>query len=102
MKKIVINKNEYVLRSVLKNLFVYEEIKGAPFVFGKLVDEYLLFYSTLVANNETFSMPFSDFIDTCDANSGLFEEYKEFFLSELEKKAQVSNNANSTKKKKKR
>ena len=80
MKKITINGLEYTLRNILRNFFVYEEIKGAPFTFGKLIDEYLLFYCTLLANNETFSMSFADFIDVCDANPS----------SELEKQAQFA------------
>lgn len=103
MKTITINGVQYILKNVLRNFFVYEEIKGAPFVFGKLVDEYLLFYSTLIANNETFSIPFTEFIDLCDSDPKLFAEYKAFVVSELEKQAQIANTAtdNSTKKKRK-
>lgn len=90
MKKITINSLEYTLRNILRNFFVYEEIKGAPFTFGKLIDEYLLFYCTLLANNETFSMSFADFIDVCDANPSLFSEYEKFVVSELEKQAQFA------------
>ena len=102
MKKITINGTEYILRNVLRNFFVYEEIKGTPFAFGKLMDEYLLFYSTLLANNETFSMPFSDFIDVCDANPQLFAEYKAFVVAELEKQAQAVSAATDKPTKKKR
>lgn len=102
MKKITINSIEYILRNVLRNFFVYEEIKGAPFAFGKLVDEYLLFYSTLIANNETFSMQFSDFIDVCDANPQLFADYKAFVVAELEKQAQTANTETDKPAKKKR
>lgn len=90
MKKITINKIEYILKNVLRNFFVYEEIKGEPFVFGKLVNEYLLFYSTLIANNETFDMPFAEFINLCDTDPTLFAEYKQFVVSELEKQAQAA------------
>lgn len=100
MKKITINKIEYTLKNVLRNFFVYEEIKGVPFAFGKLVDEYLLFYSTLIANNETFSMPFADFIDLCDTDPKLFAEYKEFVVSELQKQAQTAKQESNTTKKK--
>lgn len=103
MKTITISGVQYILKNVLRNFFVYEEIKGAPFAFGKLVDEYLLFYSTLIANNESFSMQFSDFIDLCDSDPKLFAEYKAFVVAELEKQAQIANTAtdNSTKKKRK-
>lgn len=101
MKKITINGTEYALKNILRNFFVYEEIKGEPFTFGKLVDEYLLFYCTLLANNEAFSMSFADFIDVCDADPTLFVEYKKFVVSELEKQAQFASN-NTTKKKRSR
>lgn len=102
MKKIKINKVEYILKNVIRNFFVYEEIKGEPFVFGKLVNEYLLFYSTLIANNETFDMPFNDFINLCDTDATLFAEYKKFIIAELEKQAQAAKKETNkpTKKKK--
>lgn len=102
MKKITINGLEYTLRNILRNFFIYEEIKGAPFAFGKLIDEYLLFYSTLLANNETFSMSFADFINVCDANPSLFSEYKTFVVSELEKQAQYASSETDKSTKKKR
>jgi hypothetical protein len=83
MKKIIIKNVEYILKNILKNFFVYEEITGKAFVFGKLIDEYILFYSTLIANNETFFMPFSEFIDLCDTDPGLFNAYKSFVVDEL-------------------
>lgn len=103
MKKITINKIEYILKNALRNFFVYEEIKGEPFVFGKLVNEYLLFYSTLIANNETFDMPFNDFINLCDADPKLFAMYKAFVVSELKKQEQAASKEtdNPTKKKRK-
>lgn len=102
MKTITINGVQYILKNVLRNFFVYEEIKGAPFAFGKLVDEYLLFYATLIANNESFSMSFSDFIDLCDNDAKLFAEYKSFVVSELEKQAQIANATTDKPAKKKR
>lgn len=102
MKKIKINKVEYILKSVIRNFFVYEEIKGEPFVFGKLVNEYLLFYSTLIANNETFDMPFNEFINLCDADPMLFAEYKKFVVAELEKQAQAVSKVDNKSSKKKR
>lgn len=104
MKKITINKTEYILKNVLRNFFVYEEIKGEPFAFGKLINEYLLFYSTLLSNNESFDMPFTEFINMCDSNPALFADYKKFVVSELEKQVQVASKetAKSTKKKRSR
>lgn len=101
MKKIIINGTEYILKNILRNFFVYEEIKGAPFAFGKLIDEYLLFYCTLLANNETFNMSFADFIDICDDNPDLFRQYKEFVVLEIKKQSQTSGQKDKPTKKKK-
>lgn len=102
MKKITIKNVEYILKNVLKNFFVYEEITGKPFVFGKLIDEYVLFYSTLIANNETFFMPFSKFIDLCDADPSLFNSYKSFVVDELILQQQTEDAGNKKTSKKKR
>lgn len=102
MKKIKINKVEYILKNVIRNFFVYEEIKGEPFVFGKLVNEYLLFYSTLIANNETFDIPFSEFINMCDADPKLFATYKAFVVFELKKQEQAASKEADKPTKKKR
>ena len=104
MKEIEIKGVKYILRNILRNFFVYEEIKGKPFSFGKLIDEYLLFYCTLIANNETFSITFDEFIAVCDECPQLFAVYKSFVISELERQAQAANfdAGKSTKKKKSR
>lgn len=99
MKKLIINGTEYILKNVLRNFFIYEELKGEPFAFGKLIDEYLLFYSTLLANNETFDMPFGEFIGLCDADPSLFAAYKTFVVAELEKQAQAAGKPKQSKKK---
>lgn len=102
MKEIEIKGIKYILRNILRNFFVYEEIKGKPFSFGKLIDEYLLFYCTLIANNEAFSISFDEFISVCDECPQLFAAYKSFVVSELERQAQAANaNADRPSKKKK-
>ena len=101
MKKIIIKDVEYILKNILKNFFVYEEITGKAFVFGKLIDEYILFYCTLIANNETFYMPFSEFIDLCDADPGLFNAYKSFVVDELTLQQQTAEAGNKKAQKKK-
>lgn len=102
-KQILINGTSYTLRYTLKNYFMFEELTNRPFVFGKLVDEILLFYSTLLANNEYFSLEFEEFIALCDDNPNLYNEFKVFYVACLKLEAQklTTEDANNVKKKKK-
>lgn len=87
--KITIRKQKYELKYKLRNYFAFETIAGYPFKPGKLVDEYLLFYSILVANNETFKMTFEELIEECDKNPSLFLSFSEWFAKEVELQAQL-------------
>lgn len=84
---IKIKDTEYKLKYTLRALFIYERITGKSFKFEGLYSEYLLFFSTLVANNENFTMAFDEFIDICDEDPKLFNEFREWFIAELEKQS---------------
>lgn len=45
MKTITIKKQEYVLKYTLRAFFIFENLTGRQFSFGRTLDEYLLFYS---------------------------------------------------------
>lgn len=90
---IKIKGDSLVMKYTLRMYFVYESFANQAFAFGKLINEYLLFYSCLAANNDNFSMRFDDFIDLCDADPVLFSRFKEFLLKEIELRAlQVAGN----------
>lgn len=48
---ITINNIEYKLKYTLRSLFIYEKITDNQFTGKSLIDYYILFYSTLLANN---------------------------------------------------
>ena len=52
-----------------------------------MYSEYLLFFSILVANNDNFDITFDEFIDICDEDPKIFNEFREWFVAELEKQA---------------
>lgn len=81
---------QYLLKYTLRMFFLFENIAGKPFSFGKLLDEYLLFYACLMANNEGFSIPFDEFINLCDVDPQLFSEFKRFVLKQIEIQAQTA------------
>lgn len=97
MKTITIQKKKYILKYTLRAFFIFENLTGRQFAFGRMLDEYLLFYSILLANNkDTFLMPFDEFIEACESDPALFLSFKEFFVKEIELLEQA---ADSTKKK---
>ena len=93
MKTISFNGKDFSLKYTLRAFFVFESISGYPFQFGKLLDEYLLFYSFLIASNkDSFNMAFDEFIGLCENDLTLFEQFKEFILDEIELRSQLAGN----------
>ena len=93
MKTISFNGKDFSLKYTLRAFFVFESISGYPFQFGKLLDEYLLFYSFLIASNkDSFNMEFDEFIELCENDLTLFEQFKEFILDEIKLRSQSAGN----------
>ena len=85
MKTITIKKRDYILKYTLRAFFIFENLTGKQFEFGRMLDDYLLFYSVLLANNkDTFLMSFDEFVEACDSDPSLFASFKEFFVKQLE------------------
>lgn len=85
MKTITIKKQGYVLKYTLRAFFIFENLTGKQFEFGRMIDEYLLFYSVLLANNkDSFLMSFDEFVEACDSDPSLFVSFKEFFIKQIE------------------
>lgn len=93
MKTISLNGKEFILKYTLRAFFVFESISGYPFQFGKMLDEFLLFYSFLIASNqESFKLEFEEFIELCENDLKLFEQFKEFILDEIKLRSQMAGN----------
>ena len=93
MKTISLNGKEFILKYTLRAFFVFESISGYPFQFGKMLDEFLLFYSFLLAaNQESFKIEFEEFIELCENDLTLFGQFKEFILDEIKLRSQMAGN----------
>lgn len=93
MKTISFNGKDFSLKYTLRAFFVFESISGYPFQFGKLLDEYILFYSFLLASNkDSFNMEFDEFIELCENDLTLFEQFKDFILDEIKLRSQSAGN----------
>ncbi|MBC5605863.1 MULTISPECIES: hypothetical protein [Bacteroides] len=93
MRTISLNEKEFILKYTLRAFFVFESISGYPFQFGKMLDEFLLFYSFLIASNQdSFQLKFDEFIELCENDLTLFEQFKEFILEEIKRRSQLAGN----------
>lgn len=105
--EIIINKQKFILKYTLRAFFIFESIAGYPFKFGKMLDEFILFYSFLFANNrDTFHIEFEEFIRLCEEDMTLYKQFKDFLLSEIQLRSQMTGNdvkkKKATEKKRKR
>ena len=81
----ILGKN-YEFKYSLRACFVFEEITGKVFEVKTLLDTYILAYACIISNPENPSLEFNDFIDACDENSGIIEEFNKFIDSEMKRR----------------
>ena len=75
MKQITINGKNYNIKYSLRALFIFEQITNKSFEIKTLLDNYIFFYSMILASNkdsEPFALDgksvFSKFVVECDEN----------------------------------
>ena len=92
MKTIVVQGIELKLAYNLRSLFIYEEIAGKPYTGERTVENYMLMYAMLIANNEGFSLTFEEFINECDADMGLYQSFVEVLTEQGKRASAFLNN----------
>lgn len=93
-----IKDKEYKLKYTLRALFIFEQITGKPFAINTLLDNYVFYYSIILANNEE-TVDWDDFIDELDSNPKLLADLS-LFMTEQEKKQNILNPEDDLKNKK--
>ena len=66
MNRIEINGKQYNIKYTIRALFIFEQISGKSFKLESLLDNYLLFYSMILACNKDNVLSWDDFIDAID------------------------------------
>lgn len=75
MKQITINGKNYNIKYSLRALFIFEQITNKPFEIKTLLDNYLFFYSIILASNKDEDpLDWDEFIDAMDNNPYLLKE----------------------------
>lgn len=72
--KFIINGKEYTVKYTIRALFVFEQITGKPFGISTLLDNYLFFYSMILANNPDNPLSWDDFVDALDNDKSLLKQ----------------------------
>ena len=98
MRTVTIKGVEYNLRYTLRALFIYEELKGEPYSGDKIINNYILLFSMLLANNKDFSL---SFIEACDDNPSIFQEFVSVLEAENERVRKMAGHDSDKKKAKK-
>lgn len=81
--EITINKKQYKVKYTIRALFIFEQITGKPFEIKSLLDNYIFFYSMILANNPDEVLDWDVFLDALDNDrdliaqlNGLVEDYQ--------------------------
>lgn len=99
MKQITINGKNYNIKYSLRALFIFEQITNRPFEIKTLLDNYIFFYSMILASNKEDILDWDKFIDALDNNPSLINEMNEIVI-EQQKVDKLINPDNSKEEKK--
>ena len=85
MEKIEIKGKEYNLKYSVRALFLFEQITKKSFKIETLLDNYIFFYSIILANNKETQLDWDDFIDALDDDPTLFTRMTEIIAKQQKK-----------------
>lgn len=85
---ITINGTDYKVKYTIRALFIYEQITGKPFEIKSLLDNYIFFYSLILANNPDNVLDWDIFLDALDSDKKLMEQLSKI-VSDYQKKDSI-------------
>ena len=71
---ITINGKKYKVKYTIRALFIFERITNKAFKIETLLDNYLFFYSMILANNKENVLDWEEFLDALDSDKALFNQ----------------------------
>ena len=79
MNTIKIKDKEYKVKPTLRAIFIFEQITDKSFKLETMLDNYLYFYSLLLANNEDV-MEWEEFLEILDEDPTIYLQLNEILL----------------------
>lgn len=70
------------MRSTLRNHLVYEQVTGIPFSPSKVLNVLTFMFCVLLANNDSFSMKFDEFIEAIDEDETIMHSFTAWLSDE--------------------
>lgn len=100
MKQITINGKNYNIKYSLRALFIFEQITNKSFEIKTLLDNYIFFYSMILASNkDSEPLDWDEFIDALDANPNLLVEMNEIVAKQQKVENMITQSDDSEQKK---
>ena len=90
MKTIKINGKDYKVKYTVRSLFIFEQITGKSFEIKTLLDNYVFFYSMLLACNADDVLSWDGFIDALDEDPTILKQMNDV-IEEQQKQSKVFN-----------
>ena len=97
--EITIKEQTYKVKYSIRSLFIFEQLSGKSFTLETLLDQYIFFYSMILANNPECTITFDDFIDECDEDFTLVTNLQKYITEVFAKQAQLVKADEDSKKK---
>ena len=80
---ITIYNKDYKVKYTLRALFIFEQITKKTFEVKTLLDNYVFFYSLILANNPDNILEWNDFIDAMDNDPNIFKQINDLVNSSM-------------------
>lgn len=92
---ITINGKQYRVKYTIRALFIFEQITGKPFEIKTLLDNYIFFYSMILANNPDNVLDWEEFLDALDGDKELLSQLSKL-VDDYQKKDSIFEQVDTT------
>lgn len=92
---ITINGKRYKVKYTIRALFIFEQITGKPFEIKTLLDNYIFFYSMILANNPDNVLDWEEFLDALDGDKELMVQLTKL-VDDYQKKDSIFEQVDAT------
>lgn len=92
---ITINEKQYRVKYTIRALFIFEQITGKPFEIKTLLDNYIFFYSMILANNPDNVLNWDEFLDALDGDKELMVQLTKL-IDDYQKKDSIFEQVDAT------
>ena len=92
---ITINGKQYKVKYTIRALFIFEQITGKAFEIKTLLDNYIFFYSMILANNPDDVLDWEEFLDALDGDKELMVQLTKL-VDDYQKKDSIFEQVDAT------